>query len=148
MPTSGRRRIDVRDGVYATAALTGLIGTGFHIFNISKKPGGFSWQNLFYSAPIGAPAALILSGMMGFLAERVRDTTPGIAPTIGGISAGRAVAAATSVGLLGTVGGGGTAAFPRRLPRSFHVPAGDDSAARGRADGQCRVGPQPTGRDR
>jgi len=101
----------VRDGVYAIAALTGLIGTCFHIFNISKKPGGFSWQNLFYSAPIGAPAALTLSGMMGFLAERVRDTTPGLAPTIGGISAGRAVAAATSVGLLGTVAEAGLLHF-------------------------------------
>src|SRR6185437_12196979 len=88
----------VRDGVYAAAALTGLLGTCFHIFNISKKPGGFSWQNLFYSAPIGAPAALILSGATGFLAERVRDTTPGLAPMIGGVSAGRAVAAATSLG--------------------------------------------------
>lgn len=101
----------VRDGVYAIAALTGLIGTCFHIFNISKKPGGFSWQNLFYSAPIGAPAALTLSGMMGFLAERVRDTTPGLAPTIGGISAGRAVAAATSVGLIGTVAEAGLLHF-------------------------------------
>ena len=86
----------LRDLVYAAAALTGLVGTGFHIFNISKKPGGFSWQNLFYSAPIGAPMALTLSGATGFLAERVRDTRPGEAPTIAGISAGRAVAAATS----------------------------------------------------
>jgi len=101
----------VRDGVYAIAALTGLVGTCFHIFNVSKKPGGFSWQNLFYSAPIGAPAALTLSGVMGFLAERVRDTTPGLAPTIGGVSAGRAVAAATSVGLLGTVAEAGLLHF-------------------------------------
>ena len=101
----------VRDSVYATAALTGLIGTCFHIFNISKKPGGFSWQNLFYSAPIGAPAALTLSGAMGFLSERVRDTTPGLAPTIGGVSAGRVVAAATSVGLLGTVAEAGLLHF-------------------------------------
>jgi hypothetical protein len=101
----------VRDGVYAAAALTGLVGTCFHIFNISKKPGGFSWQNLFYSAPIGAPAALTLSGAMGFLAERVRDTTPGVAPTIGKVSAGRAVAAATSVGLLGTVAEAGLLHF-------------------------------------
>ena len=100
-----------RDGVYAAAAVTGLVGTCFHIFNISKKPGGFSWQNLFYSAPIGAPMALTLSGAMGFLAERVRDTTPGLAPTIGGVSAGRAVAAATGVGLLGTVAEAGLLHF-------------------------------------
>jgi hypothetical protein len=101
----------VRDCVYAGAALVGLVGTCFHIFNIAKRPGGFSWQNLFYSAPIGAPAALILSGAMGFLAERVRDTTPGVCPTIGGVSAGRVVAAATSVGLLGTVGEAGLLHF-------------------------------------
>ncbi len=101
----------VRDCVYAAAALTGLAGTCFHIFNISKKPGGFSWQNLFYSAPIGAPMALTLSGSMGFLAERVRDTTPGEAPTIAGVSAGRAVAAATALGLLGTVGEAGLLHF-------------------------------------
>jgi hypothetical protein len=100
-----------RDAVYATAGLTGLVGTCFHLFNISKKPGGFSWQNLFYSAPIGAPAALTLSGAVGFLSERVRDTTPGFAPAIGGISAGRAVAAATSVGLLGTVAEAGLLHF-------------------------------------
>jgi hypothetical protein len=101
----------LRDSAYVAAALTGLVGTCFHIFNISKKPGGFSWQNLFYSAPIGAPAALILSGATGFLAERVRDTTPGSAPTIGGVSAGRAVAAATGVGLLGTVAEAGLLHF-------------------------------------
>jgi len=101
----------VRDGVYLAAAATGTIGTCFHIYNIAKKPGGFSWQNLFYSAPIGAPAALILSGAAGFLAERVRDTTPGAAPMIAGVSAGRAVAAATGIGLLGTVGEAGLLHF-------------------------------------
>jgi hypothetical protein len=101
----------VRDGIYAAAALTGLAGTCFHIFNISKKPGRFSWQNLFYSAPIGAPAALTLSGILGFLAERVRDTLPGRAPIICGVSAGRAVAAATSLGLLGTVAEAGLLHF-------------------------------------
>jgi hypothetical protein len=101
----------LRDGVYAAAALTGLAGTGFHLFNISQKPGGFSWQNLFYSAPLGAPAALILSGLMGFLAERVRDTVPGQSPTIGGLAAGRVVAAVTSLGLLGTVGEAGLLHF-------------------------------------
>jgi hypothetical protein len=101
----------LRDGVYATAGLAGLIGTGFHILNILKKPGGFSWQNLFYSAPIGAPSALILSGGVGFLAERVRNNPPGTAPTITGLSAGRVVACATAAGLLGTVGEAGLLHF-------------------------------------
>ncbi len=101
----------VRDGVYALAALTGVVGTAFHAYNVGKKPGGFSWQNLFYSAPLGAPAALSLSGALGFLAERVRDTTPGLSPTILGLNAGRVVAATTGAGLLGTVAEAGLLHF-------------------------------------
>lgn len=100
-----------RDTAYAAAGLTGAAGTGFHIYNVTKRPGGFSWQNLFYAAPIGAPAALILSGLMGFLAERVRDNRPGTLPTIFGVSAGRAVATATGIGLLGTTGEAGLLHF-------------------------------------
>jgi hypothetical protein len=102
---------EARDTVYSAAALAGIAGLGFHLYNVSKKPGGFSWQNLFYSAPIGAPLALVLSGALGFLAERVRDTKPGVAPTIGGLSAGRVVAAATSAGLMGTVAEAGLLHF-------------------------------------
>ena len=100
-----------RDLVYGAAGLTGLIGTGFHLYNIAKKPGGLSWQNLFYSAPIGAPAALSLSGLMGFLSERVRANQPGPLPEIAGFSAGRAVAALTGASLLGTVGEAGLLHF-------------------------------------
>ena len=100
-----------RDLVYAAAGLTGLIGTGFHLYNITKKPGGLCWQNLFYAAPIGAPAALSLSGLMGFLSERVRANRPGLLPTVFGFSAGRAVAALTSLSLLGTVGEAGLLHF-------------------------------------
>ncbi|WP_254073378.1 hypothetical protein [Acidisphaera sp. S103] len=100
-----------RDTVYVVAGLTGLIGTAFHIYNVGKKPGGMSWQNLFYSAPIGAPAALLLSGGVGFLAERVRDNKPGTDPLIAGLPAGRVVAAATGAGLLGTVAEAGLLHF-------------------------------------
>ncbi len=93
-----------RDTVYAPAGLIGLIGTGFHLYNVAKKPGGFPWLSLFYSAPIGAPAALSLAGLMGFLAERVRGAAPGKPPRVGGVAAGRVVAAATSAGILGTFG--------------------------------------------
>ena len=96
-----------RDAVFATAALVGLAGTCAHLYNIAKKPGGFRFQNLFYSAPVGAPAALILSGLLGFLAERTRDNAPDAPPTIAGVPAGRFLAATTGVGLLGTVGEAG-----------------------------------------
>lgn len=68
-----------RDMTYLLAAATGLIGTGFHIYNVGKKVGGFSWQNLFYAAPLGAPMAILLSGLLGFArsgcarASRERD---------------------------------------------------------------------------
>ncbi|MGH8290881.1 MAG: hypothetical protein ACREV7_18025 [Steroidobacteraceae bacterium] len=101
----------VRDVVYSAAFLTGLIGAGFHLFNVGKRPGGFCWQNLFYGAPLLAPAALILSGGTGFLSERVRDTLPGRAPRIAGVSAGRAVAAATALGFIGTVAEAGLLHF-------------------------------------
>jgi len=100
-----------RDCVYVGAGLTGIAGTLFHIFNIGKKPGGFSWQNLFYSAPVGAPAALSLSGVLGYLSERVRETPAGSTPRILGLPAGRVIAGTTAVGLLGTVGEAGLLHF-------------------------------------
>ena len=100
-----------RDLIYAAAGLTGIVGTGFHLYNITKKPGRLSWQNLFYSAPIGAPAALSLAGLMGFLSERVRDNAPGTVPTIAGYSAGRTVAVLTGASLLGTMGEAGLLHF-------------------------------------
>ncbi len=108
-----------RDVIYAAAGLTGIVGTGFHIYNVTKKVGGFSWQNVFYGAPLGAPAAMSLSGLMGFLAERVRDNRPGSRPTIGGVHAGRVVAALTGVALLGTVAEAGLLHFRG----AFHNPA-------------------------
>jgi hypothetical protein len=93
-----------RDAIYAAAGLTGLIGTGFHLYNVGKKPGGFCWQNIFYAAPLGAPAAISLAGMTGFLAERVRNNPAGTVPKVAGLPAGRVVAALTGMGLLGTAG--------------------------------------------
>ena len=63
----------LRQASYGIAMVVGVLGTAFHIYNITKKPGGFSWQNLFYQAPIGAPAALSLSGLLGLAAESIRD---------------------------------------------------------------------------
>ena len=108
-----------RDLVYAAAGLTGVIGTGFHLYNITKKPGGLCWQNVFYSAPIGAPAALSLSGLIGFLSERVRANHTGTPPKIAGYPAGRVVAALTGASLLGTVGEAGLLHFRG----AYHNPA-------------------------
>lgn len=92
----------VRDAAYIAAATVGVIGTGFHAYNVTKRPGGLTWNNLFYAAPMGAPAALVLSGLLGFGAERVRDAAPYTRPRIFGMSAGRLLSGLTAVGLLGT----------------------------------------------
>jgi hypothetical protein len=101
----------VRDATYLLAGATGLIGTGFHLYNVTKRPGRFSWVNLFYGAPLGAPFALLLSGLLGCTAERVRDNWSGRAPQIMGVPAGRATATLTALGMLGTVGEAGLLHF-------------------------------------
>lgn len=92
----------LRDATYAAAALTGVVGTGFHVYNVGKRPGGFSWQNLFYGSPLGAPGAVSLVGLLGYYSERLRDKEADRAPTVFGQPAGGALAALTSAGLAAT----------------------------------------------
>lgn len=107
----------VRDTVYAGAAFTGLVGTGFHIYNIAKRPGGFSWQNLFYGSPLGAPAAVGLAGLLGYYSERLRDSQA-MRPRVFGRRAGRALAALSAFGLLATA----TEAGLLHLRGAYHDP--------------------------
>ncbi|HKT28524.1 hypothetical protein [Dyella sp.] len=93
----------VRHAIYWGAALTGVAGTGFHIYNVMKRPGGWSWQNLFYAAPLGAPAALLLSGALGAAAERLRNE-PARSPRLLGMPAGKALGLLSGMGLAGTAG--------------------------------------------
>jgi hypothetical protein len=86
-----------RRAVDAIAVATGVIGTGFHLYNITKRPSGFSWLNLFYSAPLGAPAALSLAGLLRRMAVLVRSRA-----LIAGVLPGKALAWLVSLGLLGT----------------------------------------------
>ena len=96
-------RAGLRRGVYGLALATGAIGLGFHLYNLLRKPGGLSWQNLFYAAPLGAPAALGLGGALGLAADHVANA--GHAPArIAGAPAGRALCALVAAGLAGTVG--------------------------------------------
>lgn len=100
-----------RDAIYATAAAAGFAGLGFHSYNILKRPGRWSWLNLFYAAPIGAPMALALAGLLGRGAERVRDTRPHCSATVLGLPAGRMLAGVAAAGLAGTVGEAGLLHF-------------------------------------
>jgi len=100
-----------RDGVYAAAALTGVVGTGFRVYYVFKRFGRLIWQNMFYGAPLGAPMAILLAGVLGVAAERVRDHPSGTAPRLFRLPAGRALAAFSSAGILGTVGEAGMLHF-------------------------------------
>lgn len=98
----------VRDSFYGLAAVTGAIGLGFHAYNIQKRPGGVSWLNLFYAAPAGAPAALLLAGALGRGAERVREDR---SSRILGRPAGRALGLLAAAGLAGTIAEAGLLHF-------------------------------------
>jgi hypothetical protein len=104
-----------REASHQLAVVNGAAGLGFHLYNIAKRPDGISWLNLFYAAPFGAPAALSLSGMLGLLAERIRDGNSAIC----GLMPGRATAWLTAAGLLGTAGEAGLMHFRG----SYHNPA-------------------------
>jgi hypothetical protein len=91
-----------RRSAYGLSVGVGAVGLAFHAYNIFKRPGGWSWLNLFYGAPIGAPAALSVSGLVGLGAEQLATETS-FAPRLFGVSAGRLLAAFSSLTLLGTV---------------------------------------------
>ena len=91
----------LRLAAYGVAMVVGVVGTGFHLYNVTKKPGGFSWENLLYQAPLGAPGALSLSGLLGLAAEGIRNETPGESPKLLGLPAAPALAGLTALGLLG-----------------------------------------------
>ena len=91
---SGPARADL---AYGAACAVGLAGLGFHAYNLLRRPGGLSWGNLFYAAPVGAPAALSLAGLLGLAARRV----DGGAATLAGLPSGQALCALSAVGLAG-----------------------------------------------
>ena len=84
---------------------------GFHVYNVLKRPGGLVWQNLFYGAPIGAPMAILLSGLLGDCVGAGCATIRGGTPKVFGLPAGRALAALSGAGLLGTAGEAGLLHF-------------------------------------
>ena len=128
----------VRDTTYLLAAATGLIGTGFHIYNVGKKVGGFSWQNLFYAAPIGAPMAILLVGPRRILRgagarQRAGNATRDIRPA-GRPHNGRGRWRRPA----GHDRRGRAAALPWRVSQPLHDAAGDAAAARRRDAGVGR----------
>jgi hypothetical protein len=113
------RRHAVRDAVYGAAAVAGVAGFGFHLYNITKRPGRFSWLNLFYAAPIGAPFALVLAGLLGKSAERVRSPPGASRACVFGLPEDRALAALSAIGLFGSA----AEAALLHFRGAFHNPA-------------------------
>jgi hypothetical protein len=97
--TNGSRPAGIMTTVpYATACAVGAAGLGFHAYNVVRRPGGLSWANLFYAAPLGAPAALALAGVIGLAARPVAAG----ATTLAGLPSGRALCGLAAFGLAGT----------------------------------------------
>jgi hypothetical protein len=104
--------------IYATAVAVGAAGSAFHVYNVARRPGGFCWQNLFYAAPLGAPAALALAGAFGLAAGRVG---PGSRrpSSVFGQPAARAISALAGIGMAGSAAEAGLLHFRG----AFHRPA-------------------------
>ena len=116
---AGEAPAGLRNAVHLTTGAVGIIGLGFHFYNIGKRPGGYSWLNFFYGAPFGAPAALTLAALIGFAAEQLDSGKPVAEQRVAGLPFGPAMAAVTSVGLAGTVAEVGLLHFRG----AFHNPA-------------------------
>jgi hypothetical protein len=84
--------------IFAAALVTGTVGLGFHLYDVGKREGAFDWQNLFYAAPLGAPAALALAGLAGLAGERFARGEMQVL----GRSAARLAAPLVAFALLGT----------------------------------------------
>ncbi|WP_242528467.1 hypothetical protein [Novosphingobium sp. PY1] len=98
--------IDVASGII------GLSGFGFHLFNIGRAPGGYRLTNIFYKAPLGAPGALVLTGLLGRASHWLNLRRPSS-------TKGRVLGAITVAGLAGTVAEAGLLHFRG----AFHNPA-------------------------
>ncbi len=92
----------VRRSSYKMAVAVGAVGTAFHFYDIFRRPGGFGWLNLFYGAPLGAPPALAVSGLLGLCAEELQNAPDG-STKLRGFSAGRVIAALNAVAFAGNV---------------------------------------------
>jgi hypothetical protein len=86
--------------IYATASAVGAAGLAFHAYDLWRRPGRLSWQNLFYAAPLAAPGALVLAGLYGQAAQRL--ASEGHTARLAGLPAGPALAALTGAGLAST----------------------------------------------
>ena len=79
------RRAVLANAAHDVAMVTGAAGFAFHAYNVGKRPGSLSWENLFHAAPIGAPFALTLAGLIGRLARRPDRRHAGTLATVAAV---------------------------------------------------------------
>jgi hypothetical protein len=91
----------LKRSIFGGVIATGLFGLGFHARNIFRRPGGLSFNNLFYRAPFGAPGALVLSGLAGLGAIDARDADGWRSRRGKNENSGRFLGYATALGLFG-----------------------------------------------
>ncbi len=85
---------------HAAAIVTGLAGLGFHLRNLTRRPGGLCWNNIFYAAPLGAPGSLATAGLIGSVTHAMGNSAR--RPEEGAnLIHGRELAAVSAVALAG-----------------------------------------------
>jgi hypothetical protein len=93
-------------GRLALSALTfttGITGLAYHVYNVTKREGGFRLSNLFYGAPLLAPAAIASSGLAGLAAAQlVAEAEEGSQPTLLGLPGGMVIGAGAAAAIIGT----------------------------------------------
>src|SRR5918994_3757592 len=56
---------------FAIAVGGGLVGSALHVGNVRRRQGGVNWLNAFHGAPIAAPMAVHLAGVLGLIGQAV-----------------------------------------------------------------------------
>jgi hypothetical protein len=100
-----RRQGVLPGSVFGAAVVTGLVGFGFHLTNVSRRVGGWNSANVFHGAPIAAPLAITMAGLLGIAASRVaRNNLSNDArvPPCGKRRASVALGSLSALGLAGT----------------------------------------------
>jgi hypothetical protein len=90
--------------VFAASVVTGLVGFGFHVTNVSRRIGGWNSENVFHGAPMAAPLAITMAGLLGFAASRIVRSTSSRGNRLAKRDESRAAALCTlsAAGLVGT----------------------------------------------
>jgi hypothetical protein len=86
----------LRQAVFGGSVATGLAGLAFHLKNVSQRPGGWNSSNVFHGAPMAAPLAITMAGLLGLAASRLGNGSSATSQVA------RATAFLSALGLLGT----------------------------------------------